>query len=187
MKNVHTRELAATIDEIRPWIEACWTGTPQDPFPRDLIPTWRKNPPGVAPLALVPGVTRLGHGPFAFRLESWDGQRWRVTVESEGFVGWHGIDLDPTPRGCRVTHTIELELAGPARVVWPVVIAPLHDWAVEAIFDRLEEALETGVMPTVTRRPIPWPASTWYTVVNRVLRARRRRPITERSSPPAAS
>jgi hypothetical protein len=174
MKNVHVRHMAAPIEQIRPWIEAAWTTTPRDPFPRDVIRNWRKNPPGTDPLALVPGVTRVGHGPFSFRFESWDGARWRVRVESAGFDGWHGFDLEPTAGGCRVTHTLELDLSGAARVVWPVCFAQVHDWAVEAIFDRIEEALRTGAVTATTTRPMPWPASTVFPLLRRFVRRRYR-------------
>lgn len=174
MRNVHQREIPTSLEKIRPFIEAGWTGTSDDPFPRDYIKTWRKNPPDRAADALVPGVTRLGHGPFSFRFVSWDGKRWRVCVESGEYRGWHGFDLEPTPNGTRVRHTIELDLSGPARVVWPLFIAPVHDWAVEAIFDRMEEALRTGTMPPVTARKMPFPASLCFSAIG-VLRRRRRR------------
>ena len=181
MKNIHTREMNAPIEDVRPWIEACWTGTTDDPFPRDVLKTWRKNPPGEDRLALVPDVTRLGHGPFAFRFMSWDGNRWRVRVESKAFAGWHGFDLDPTRRGCRVTHTIELDLSGAARVVWPVCIAAIHDWAVEALLDRMEEALRTGTVPAITARKMPFPASVWFAVLGRVLPAGRDKKSADRT------
>jgi hypothetical protein len=90
MKNVHQRLLAHPIDAVRPLVAQAWSGTPDDVFPRDVIPTWRENPPGVT--GLVPGVTRLGHGPFRFRLTAWDGVRWRVGIE--GGAGYHGFDLE---------------------------------------------------------------------------------------------
>lgn len=170
MKNVHSRVMNAPIEKIRPWIEAAWTATEDDPFPHDVLPTWRKNPPGEDRLALIPGVTRIGHGPFGFRFASWDGKKWRVTVESDSFAGWHGFDLEPTPDGCRVTHTIELDLSGYARVVWPTAIAGIHDWAVEALFDRIEEGVRTGRISQTTKRPLPWPASMWFRINRRVIR-----------------
>ncbi|HXY34537.1 MAG TPA: hypothetical protein VEI07_09940 [Planctomycetaceae bacterium] len=69
-------------------------------------------------------------------------------------AGWHGFDLLPEPDGIRLVHTIELELRGRNRFAWHVLIEPVHDWAVEAIFDRLEEALKTGVAPRHTKRPM---------------------------------
>jgi hypothetical protein len=165
MNNTHTRVMLARIAQVRPWIESSWTGTARDPFPRDVIKTWRTNPPGVDPLALVPEVTRLGHGVFSFRFESWDGQRWRVRVESTSFSGWHGFDLRETDRGCEVTHSIELELSGFARLVWPMIIAPIHDWCVESLLDRIEVALETGEVPAHTSRPRPWRAAASLDIV----------------------
>jgi hypothetical protein len=173
MNNVHTRVLRASIEQVRPWIDAAWTGTDRDPFPRDVVKNWRKNPPGTDPLALVPGRTRIGHGPFAFRIESWDGERWRVSVETHGYQGWHGFDLRTTPDGCEITHRLEVQLSGSARVLWPLCFAPIHDWCVEAIFDRIEEAIQSGHMPSVTNRAVPWTASVAFRALRRSRKARR--------------
>ncbi|WP_394850824.1 hypothetical protein LZC95_25625 [Pendulispora brunnea] len=145
--------MAAPIERVGLWIETCWSAGDRDSFPRDVIPSWFENPPGSDPLALIPGQTLLGHGPFTFRLRSWDGVAWRVDVVN-GPVGWHGFDLQPDGDGCRVTHTLELEsktLSG--RLRW-MLIKPVHDWAVEALFDRLEHALRTGTVPERTSRPM---------------------------------
>lgn len=64
MRNVHVRRVAAPIERVRPWIEACWSGGERDCFPRDAISTWRRNPPSADPSALIPGETMIGHGPF---------------------------------------------------------------------------------------------------------------------------
>jgi hypothetical protein len=155
MLNVHRRMIDASVDEIRPWIESAWTGTDRDIFPRDVIRSWRKNPPGIDPLALVPNVTRVGHGMFSFRFDSWDGTFWRVRVESKEHLGWHGFDLRPVGERTEITHTLEMDLKGKARVLWPALMNPIHDWCVEAIFDRLEEALRTGKIPAISDRPMP--------------------------------
>src|SRR5438093_4332761 len=52
---------------------ARWSGGDRDCFPRDVIPNWRRNPPGADSGALIPGETLVGHGPFRFRLRAWDG------------------------------------------------------------------------------------------------------------------
>jgi len=155
MNNRHSREYAASPEAVGRWIEACWSGTESDPFPRDVIRTWRKNPEGVAPNALVQTLTKVGHGPFGFGFESWDGRRFRVRVDQDGFRGWHGFEVTPSARGSRVTHTLQVELRGAARFLWPLVIAPIHDWCVEALFDRMEAALSTGHVPATTTRPLP--------------------------------
>ncbi|HSS01642.1 MAG TPA: hypothetical protein VLM79_31500 [Kofleriaceae bacterium] len=152
IRNVHVRRVAAQPERVRPWIETCWSGGDRDCFPRDVIATWRKNPPGADPLALIPGGTLVGHGPFRFRLRTWTGAVWRVDVVG-GPPGWHGFDLEPDGDGCRVTHTLELEGTLSARLRW-MAIQSIHDWAVEALFDRLEHALRTGSVPARTERPI---------------------------------
>jgi hypothetical protein len=152
IRNVHVRRVAAQPEGVRPWIEACWTGGDRDCFPRDVIATWRKNPAGADPLALIPGDTLIGHGPFRFRLRSWTGAVWRVDVVGRP-RGWHGFDLEPDGDGCRVTHTLELEGTLSARLRW-MAIESIHDWAVEALLDRLEHALRTGAVPARTERPM---------------------------------
>jgi hypothetical protein len=152
IRNIHTRRVSAPLEHVRPWIEACWTGGERDCFPRDVIASWRKNPPGADPLALLPGETLIGHGPFRFRLRSWDGAVWRVDVVGRP-RGWHGFDLQPDGDGCYVTHTLELDATLSARLRW-MAIEPIHDWAVEALFDRMEHGLRTGVVPVRTERPM---------------------------------
>ncbi len=152
MQNVHARRVGAPIERVRPWIEALWSGSDRDCFPRDVIPNWRENPPGVDPMALVPGETLIGHGPFRFRLRAWDGSVWRVDVVGR-LVGWHGFDLVPDGDSCVVTHTLELEGSLRSRLGW-MAIEPIHDWAVEAMLDRLEHALRTGAVPARTERPM---------------------------------
>ncbi|HTE56521.1 MAG TPA: hypothetical protein VK698_36965 [Kofleriaceae bacterium] len=178
IRNVHVRRLAAPIERVVPWIESCWTGGDRDCFPRDVIPNWRKNPHGADPLALIPGETLVGHGPFRFRLRVWDGRVWRVDVVGGGLVGWHGFDLEPDGDGCRVTHTLELEGTISARLSW-MTLVPIHDWAVEAMFDRLEHALRTGVAPRRTERPMPRMAALSLGLA-RV--ARSRRPVARPST-----
>ncbi len=152
MENVHTRVYPASPEAIRPWLEAAWSGTERDIFPRDLVPTWRDTE------SWVPGRTRLGHGPFRFKLREWDGWRWRVDFPG----GWHGFDLTTETGGTRVTHTTVLP--APSK---PII--PLHDWAVEALLDRLGRALETGAVPSFTERPlVGYARMTWRGANTRV-------------------
>jgi hypothetical protein len=149
-----------------------------DCFPRDVIADWRKNPPGADPLALIPGETLVGHGPFRFRLRAWDGVVWRVDVVGS-LVGWHGFDLQPDGDGCRVTHRLELESTLSARLRW-MAIEPIHDWAVKALFERLEHALRTGVVPERTDRPMSRVAAL---ALDLARGARSRRPTARPSAP----
>ena len=176
MKNVHVRRFAAPIDQVRPWIEDCWSGGDRDCFPRDVIANWRRNPDGIDPLALVPGKTLVGHGPFRFRLREWDGRSWKVDLVG-GMAGWHGFDLTPDGDGCRVTHTVWLEPSLSAWLRW-TAIESVHNWAVEAMFDRMAHALATGTVPRVTERPLPALARFGLWLARRSQRQRqaRRRP-----------
>jgi hypothetical protein len=178
IRNVHVRRVAEPIERVRPWIEACWSGGDRDCFPRDVIAGWRKNPPGVDPQALVPGATLIGHGPFRFRLRAWDGVAWRADVV--GSLGWHGFDLEPDGDGCRVTYTLELESTLSGRLGW-MAIEPIHDWFVEALFDRLVHALRTGVVPERTERPMSRAAAFALGLVRAIHRPRK---TSNRTSPP---
>ena len=130
--------------------------------------SWRQNPEGVDPMALVPGETLVGHGPFRFRMREWDGRSWKADVVG-GIVGWHGFDLVPDGDGCRVTHTVSLEPSLSARLRW-MAIAPAHDWAIEAMFDRMAQALRTGAVPPITARPMPALVAFWMRMGRRLQR-----------------
>jgi hypothetical protein len=168
MKNIHTRHFAAPIEEVRVWIAEGWTGGDRDCFPHDVIPSWRRNPAGIDPAALVPGQTMLGHGPFQFRLREWDGFSWKVDILGDEEKGWHGFNLAPEGDGCHVTHTLSFDSSAYLKLKW-LALTPIHDWAVEALFDRMEYALRTGVAPRRTERPMPVVAA----MAMRLHRARR--------------
>ena len=146
MRNLHTRVLHHPIESVRRWIDHAWSGTKQDIFPRDIIPSWRANPDGTD--TLIPGTTKLGHGPFVFTLRWWDGVRWRADLDAN--AGWHGFHLQAQGKKTRLIHSLDAQLSLATRLA----IIPLHDWAVEAMFDRLEHALENGYVPLVTTRPM---------------------------------
>lgn len=168
MKNVHTRVLHHPLSEVRPWIERAWSNTPDDVFPRDVIPNWRRNPDGMSPSALVPGKTMVGHGPFRFALTQWDGHRWRVDLVNG--EGWHGFELEALGERTRITHTLDAKLG-----LWfEVFVLPLHDWVVESMFDRLEIALRVGVVPTRTERPMSLRTRVLFAGMSYLQRRRRR-------------
>jgi hypothetical protein len=147
MKNIHTRTFDHPIAFVRPWIALAWSGSHQDIFPRDVVPTWRQNADGSQ--GLIPGVTKLGHGPFVFTLRWWDGVRWRADLDSD--AGWHGVHLLAVDkRKTKVIHTLDATMSLATRLA----VVPIHDWAVEAMFDRLGLALATGAIPAKTERPM---------------------------------
>lgn len=146
MKNIHSRIFDHPISLVRAWLDLAWSDSSQDVFPRDQIRSWRSNPDGST--AFVPGVTLLGHGPFVFKLVWWDGVRWRADLDCN--AGSLSIHLVEKGRKTRVIVTFEATLDLASRLA----IVPVHDWAVEALFDRLEVALRTGEVPRETTRPM---------------------------------
>jgi hypothetical protein len=160
MRNLHTRIIQHPVEAVRPWIAQAWSGTKNDIFPRDVFPSWRSNPDGTD--TLIPGVTKLGHGPFVFTLRWWDGIRWRADLDSN--AGYHAFHLQQQGKKTRLIHSLDAQLSLAARLA----IVPLHDWAVESMFDRLEHALEYGTVPMTTTRPMGF-------VARRVFEAGRRR------------
>lgn len=145
MLNVHTRVIDAPIAAVRPWFDELWSNSPRDVLPRGMR-GWRDH---AGPM--VAGKTLVGHGPFTFRLVSWDGQRMRLEVVGGlGARGWHGFELIEDGARTRVTHTLALDriLGG-----WlgKRLLGPVHDRAVERIFDNLEAALRTGDVPRQSR------------------------------------
>ncbi len=146
MKSVHSRVFPYPLSLVRSWLDLAWSDSQQDIFPRDVIRPWRSNPDGST--KLVPGVTMLGHGPFVFTLRWWDGVRWLADLDAE--CGWQGFHLAERAGKTRVTHTFSASLPLASRLA----IVPVHDWAVEAMFDRLAIALEHGMPPRETPRPL---------------------------------
>ncbi len=78
-----------------------------------------------------------GHGFVRYCVTNVD--RHRVVFsfdETIGIRGTHGFELEQTPEGgCNLRHVLEGTSLGLMRIVWPVVIKPLHDALVEDALD----------------------------------------------------
>ncbi|MDB4975997.1 MAG: hypothetical protein JWN48_4338 [Myxococcaceae bacterium] len=85
--------------------------------------------------------TRFGHGPFSFHVEHWDGRTLRARIETPGYRGQHGFTLRAEAGHVIVTHELDAQLALSRWLLWQLFIARRHDWAVEALFDRMEALL----------------------------------------------
>jgi hypothetical protein len=165
VRNVHERVLPAAPGQVRPWLDAVWSGTDDDVFPHDRLVTWR-DMAGDEPAPWAPSRTCFGHATLKFQLRRWDGTRWDADVLSRSFRGTHGFALEPAGSGTRVRHVLEGSLHGAMRWRWPLAVEALHDWAVEAMFDRLEHAVSTGRAPPATARPMPAHARAAYEVLD---------------------
>ncbi len=92
---------------------------------------------------LRPGAAG-GHGPIRYVVESFDpglAVRFRFTAP-EGFVGWHGFDIEAISEGrSRLRHTIRADVKGAMRLTWPLALRWLHDACVEDALDCAARAL----------------------------------------------
>jgi hypothetical protein len=174
ISNVHERFFAHAPDAVRPWLDRAWTGGPEDVFPHDRFRPWRGRPGG-PPVPWVPGRTRFGHATLRFRLREWNGMRWQADILSRRFVGSHVFTLLPHREGTLLVHALEGVWKGRMPWIWRFAWKPVHDWAVEAMFDRLEHALRTGEPPPVTERPMSLRAAFGMRFLDRVTRGRLRR------------
>jgi hypothetical protein len=62
---------------------------------------------------------------------------------------------------------------------WRLLIEPIHDWVIEAMFDRLETALAIGSMPECTARPMGRRARWALWLLQRLVGRPRSRPRRE--------
>jgi len=149
IRHVHERRFQAPLAEVVAIVDSMWSGGPLDALPRALG-GWRRTPPGAQGFA---AGTRFGHGPFSFLVEHWDGHTLRARVETVGFRGCHGFVLQREGDHVLVTHDLDAEGTLGAWMVWQLFIARGHDWAVEALFDRMHVLLSDGGAERASSRP----------------------------------
>lgn len=84
-----------------------------------------------------------GHGIMGCSVDEYvPGQRVRFTFSApRGFHGWHEFTVVPADGCCDLRHTLVVEPVGLTRVLWPMVLRPLHDALVEDAFDEAEQRL----------------------------------------------
>ena len=143
-RNVHERfigvrpeTLAAHLDSVGSRRDRLW--------PRDRWPAMTLDRPVSEWRAGQVSVPRGGHGPIRYRLESYSpGQRLAFAFEqeglSQGMVGEHVLEMKPCDGGVLARHTIDVDLRGRARILWPLIIRPLHDALIEDALDNFERA-----------------------------------------------
>lgn len=154
--NMHERVLDASITEIGKLIDGL-ASADDKLWPRDRWPAMKFDRP------LRVGAAG-GHGPIRYTVESYiPGFRiqFRFT-EPKGFLGHHRFEVERLEaEKTRLRHTIEMQVQGKARLLWPLVICPIHDALMEDALDRAE--VTTGQEPA--RRG--W--SLWVKFLRRVM------------------
>jgi len=131
--NVHERVLDAPITEIGKLIDGL-ASADDKLWPHDRWPAMKFDRP------LSVGAVG-GHGPIRYTVESYKPGsciQFRFTGP-KGFLGGHRFEVE-TVEGekTRLRHTIEMQVQGVARLIWPLVICPLHNALIEDALDRAE-------------------------------------------------
>ncbi|WP_460758808.1 DUF2867 domain-containing protein [Nocardiopsis oceani] len=170
VRNTHQRVIAAPAEIVGELVDALGG-------PRDRLwpsPAWE---PMRLDRALSVGADG-GHGPILYRVSEHEpGRRVRFTFHPEaGFRGYHELVVERLPDGnTLLRHHAEAVALGTTRLLWPLVIRPIHDAMVEDLLDNAEHA-------AAGRRPRPRPWSRWV----RLLRRADPPPVWARPAPDTA-
>ncbi|SOD94800.1 DUF2867 domain-containing protein [Blastococcus haudaquaticus] len=87
-----------------------------------------------------------GHSDIRYTVETYEPGR-RVVFRFDpscGLAGTHTFDVQPRPGGALMRHHLTARALGRTRLLWPLVIRPVHDAVVEDAFDRVHERFEPG-------------------------------------------
>ncbi len=146
VRNVHERRIGATAADAGALLEAL--SSPLDRlWPSDRWP----------PLHLDRGLelgSGGGHGPIRYAvIEHLPGRRavFRFAPRM-GMEGTHTLEVLDTGDAVVLRHLLEGRPSGRMRLIWPLVIRPLHDALIEDLLDGAEAAL-AGRSPV--RRGLP--------------------------------
>ncbi len=136
VRNIHRRRIEGSelsvgelIDSLASRNDRLW--------PRDAWPAMRFE------RGLEPGAVG-GHGPVRYEIERYTpGKLITFGFRSpRGFHGTHGYSIAPDANGSTVlSHEIDMQVRGVARLLWPLVFRPLHDALMEDSLDRAERAV----------------------------------------------
>jgi hypothetical protein len=168
VRNTHERVIAAPA-EVLGELTAALGGDRDRLWPSpEWMPLRLDRPPAVGAAG--------GHGPIRYRVSEYEpGHRVRFEFDPRtGIRGFHEFTVEPHPYGSSVLrHRIEASLGGRTRLMWPLVIRPIHDALIEDLFDNAEHAA-TG------RRPAHRRWSPWVRLLRRFVPPRvRSRPVPE--------
>lgn len=149
--NVHERRFPVPVCRVRAMLETL-AGPADQIWHSDLVP----------PMVLDDGLavgSRGGHGPIRYEVvEHVPGRLLRFRfMPGVGLEGTHTFEVlaDRSADGSWSTtlrHTVSARAVGKGRVLWPLVIRPIHDAAAEDMLDHVERSLTGSASP---RRTVP--------------------------------
>jgi hypothetical protein len=136
MNNTHTRLIQRSLGDVAPLLESL-AGPHDRLWPSDRWP----------PIRLDRGLavgSKGGHGTILYEVVDHEPGR-SVTFRFDpriGIVGTHTFSIaDHGVGGTELRHEIAGTLTGPMRLMWPLVVRPLHDALLEDALDNAEAAL----------------------------------------------
>jgi hypothetical protein len=136
VRNIHRRRIDGNETSVGELIDSL--ASPNDRlWPRDDWPAMRFE------RGLEPGAVG-GHGPVRYQIQRYaPGTQITFGFRSpKGFDGTHGYSVATDVDGCpMLTHEIDMQLHGAARLLWPFVFRPLHDALMEDSLDRAEHSV----------------------------------------------
>jgi hypothetical protein len=132
--NVHQRTLPVSAADAAFLVDDL--ASPDDRlWPYDRWPAIRFDRP------LQVGA-RGGHGPIRYAVSAYvPGRHIQFTFTGRDIDGFHEFEvIDGGDEHCVLRHTLMAHASGSLRIVFPLVIEPLHDACLRDILDRAEAA-----------------------------------------------
>ena len=145
IRNEHTREVPVSASDMDARLSTL--GLPEDAvWPTEVWFPMRLKAP-------VEAGGSGGHGPVRYHASH--RAPGEVTFAFDSILGstrWegsHSFSVQAAPRGCRLTHLVELRVPLWQGIQWYVLVGPLHDAV-------LEDLLDKAATGTPGRRWSPW-------------------------------
>ncbi len=136
VKNIHEREMPASMDEVGGLIDIL--ATPNDSLWPYEVWSAMKFKQGLQVGA------KGGHGQIRYSIEAYEpGRRIHFCFTSpKGFDGFHSFEVDGDDKGRVILrHVLKMNAMGAAMLSWALVFRPLHDALIEDAMDKAEKSL----------------------------------------------
>lgn len=140
ISNKHTRTICKPINEVADLMASLSSNN-------DKLWPHEKWSPMKFDRELSVGATG-GHGPIRYVVTEYKpGQKINFEfLAPSSFIGNHWFEIEEKDeKRTEITHTINMNVAGSAIVLWLMIIRPMHDALIEDSFDKAELNLGLAV------------------------------------------